>query len=53
MMFNAGGESICLDLDQMVKDAKVQIGKGKKQQALHFNMRRREVETKMGDFVLV
>lgn len=36
----------------MVKEAQVQIGKVQKRQALYYNMRRRELEIKMGDFVL-
>lgn len=54
-MIVSGTESefLCQDVDKLVKEERIQIGKAQEWQALNYNMRRRELEIKLGDFVLL
>lgn len=44
---------IVQDVDKLVREAQAEIGKAQKWQALYYNMHRREMEIKVGDFVLL
>lgn len=51
IMSDAEREFTCQDVGKLVKEAQVQIVKAKKWKSLYYNMRRRELEIKMDDFV--
>lgn len=42
-----------LDADELVKEAEIRIGEAQKRQTLYYNMRNKELEAKVGDFVLL
>lgn len=53
MVPGAEAEYTCHDVDKLVKEAQVEIGKAQKWQDVYCNMCRKELEIKVGDFVLV
>lgn len=53
MVSGVEGEFMCQNVEKLVKKTQVQIGKAQKGQALYYDMRRRELDIKVGDFNLV
>lgn len=41
---------MCQDVDKLVKEAQLQISKERKRQALCYNMHKRKLKIKVGDF---